>query len=273
MNLTGRGMDPHEKMKRIGAMARRKAGADSEYRPIRLSILNRQRQSFMTTACDSFKLSQNVSDMGLTSWDLSIIRMTEARFSEALNFVRDPDTMDLYHFIPWTEDNIRWLASHLEDEIWEIDDAQALEEAKKIAATMPKIRDVQAEKQQIGYQHVAAVQKDAEIDRLRREIQALKGTQIATGQTTPQTEDEQESLEDSACPSLNAKEEETEASSPTVYSQEVKAEAKQRLENEGLLTELKKNKRAWHLSTEYRTLLAEKCEEVLRDMAPAAIDE
>lgn len=148
MNLLKKGDTPAEVMAGIGKIAAQKARTDPRYEPIMLTLNDKSKTSQRTCGPDIFKFSQHQPEGSRRPVKtVSIAEVSETRFREWLEFVEDPETWDMYAYIPRTEHNMRWLATHLGDNMFYIDSSEVREEAEKIAETIEPLRDAKKDTQ------------------------------------------------------------------------------------------------------------------------------
>jgi len=173
MSLTKKGESEHDRMITTGRLASNKSKVDAEYLPIKI-ILKRNRTTTIGT-CDVFSVFENNAN-GRVQKSITIQKISEPNFQGWVSFVLDPESYEMYCFIPKTDSNMRMLTSHY-NELWVIGDEDIDRICKERFAALEKTRDVEAEHSEVGLENVVKEgAKDDLIKKLMEENQKYRTT-------------------------------------------------------------------------------------------------
>lgn len=173
MSLTRKGESDHDRMVTIGRLALNKSKIDSEYLPIKIILKHNK----VTTigSCDVFYMFENNTN-GRIQKSITIKKVSEPNFQSWVSFVTDPESFEMYCYIPKTSYNIRMLTSHY-NELWVIDDQNINDLCREEFAKLEKTRDAEAEHSEVGLEHVVKQGMiEEELKRLREENERLRST-------------------------------------------------------------------------------------------------
>lgn len=146
MNLLARINAQSDAMTTVGVVANRMKEKDPEFDPICLTLRDTAKTSYRVSGPDIFKLTEQKKGGSRKAVKVvSIQKVSETAFKGWLEFAEHPETYEMYAFIPKTEHNMKWVASHLMDNFWDITPASIEKEAKKISETMTHIREPEKE--------------------------------------------------------------------------------------------------------------------------------
>jgi len=173
MSLTKKGESPHERMTTMGRLASNKSKTNPEFFPVK--IILKQNRTTSIGNCDVFKIFENNAN-GRIQKSISIDKISNPNFQSWVSFVLDPESYEMYCFIPKTEYNMRMLTSH-HNERWIIDDSDIDKVCKEAFDKLEKTRDAEAENSEMGLEHVVQEgQKDELIKKLMEENQRYRNT-------------------------------------------------------------------------------------------------
>lgn len=256
MNMLKRGESDFERMQRIGSIAKTKASQDGEFAPVKLTVTDLRLRTHKVTGFDVFNMTMVYNQQrGREFPTLSIRYITEDKFAEWVKFVIDPSTFQLIAYIPNTENNKKYLASHLKDNVWVFEGPDGLaEEIQEMCDKMTHTQNPQRNRAPMSHQ--ASQTSNTEIERLLAENARLKDAMAA------QTVGDVPVIPQSA-PDDSGKEE-----LPDHYW---KSKARDYIATYKLdeLEKIKMKSTKWWITAEYRKLLAETIELLKKEQVNA----
>jgi len=138
MGIMKRGLSPAEQMGVIGRLAQRQALSNPEFTPIKLIL--KENKAFNISSADVYKMYVTSNQRGKDQRNVQLIKCSEARFRERVEFVEDPESQLVFCYIPKTEHNMNLLASHY-GELWDIENPEIEAEVHKMSLNVKKVRD------------------------------------------------------------------------------------------------------------------------------------
>ncbi len=173
MSLTRKGESEHERMVTVGRLASNKSKVDPEYFPVKI-ILKKNRTTTIGS-CDVFHVFENNTN-GRVQKSITIQKISEPNFQGWVSFVLDPESFEMYCYIPKTNGNMRMLVSHY-NELWVIDDPDIDKVCKEGFEKLEKTRDAESEHSEVGLEHVVKQGMiEEELKKLREENERLRST-------------------------------------------------------------------------------------------------